>query len=269
MDAQALANAMGNRLPLSRYEQLRPAFEDALRQAQCTTVNRAAMFIAQIGTESGGLQWMEELADGSEYEGRGDLGNIYPGDGTRFKGRGPIQVTGRHNYGELSSWAYQQGYVSSPTYFLDHPEELSDNVYGFLGAVWYWTVARDMNSYADTGDIYGATRAVNGGLHGIEDRIRRWDVARSFGANILPGEDMAIRFTNSEGHEVDESTFMYWADLRARLQLEQLVGPGRKEDGTPNFGGWPQLNDHTLVDAVAEIGKALGLKGYGKQEEAK
>ena len=65
MDAHTLATAMDNRVPFSRYEELCPAFNKALIQAGCTTVLRVTMWCSQIGHESGGLKWMEEIADGS------------------------------------------------------------------------------------------------------------------------------------------------------------------------------------------------------------
>lgn len=192
MDAGTLARAMGNSVSMTRYAQLAPAFNAALIAAGCTTVNRAAMFCAQVGHESGGLRWMEEIRDGSEYEWRQDLGNIFAGDGMRFKGHGPIQITGRHNHTRVSEWAYAHGLVQSKDYFVEHPEALAGDTYGFLGVVWYWTEARPMNRYADNGDIYAATRAVNGGLNGIDDRVRRWNTCRALGAALLPieGDDM-------------------------------------------------------------------------------
>jgi predicted chitinase len=144
------------------------------------------MWLAQIGEESGGLKWMEDIASGSEYEGRGDLGNTQPGDGVRFKGRGPIQITGRSNYSRLSQWAFGLNLVPSPTFFVDQPAQLSSDQYGFLGAVWYWTVARpQINSLCDAGDIVGVTKAINGGTNGLQDRTNRWNHCLSMGLAAL------------------------------------------------------------------------------------
>lgn len=183
--AVVLSQAMGGSVSMDRYRQLLPAVSASLEFCQCTTVDRVAMWMAQLGEESGGLRWMEELASGAEYNGHADLGNTQPGDGVRFKGRGPIQITGRSNYTRLSQWAFGQGLVPSPTFFVDDPTQLSSDLYGFVGVDWYWTVARNMNSYADDGDIVGATKAVNGGTNGLQDRTDRWNRCRAMGAQLL------------------------------------------------------------------------------------
>ena len=111
-----------------------------MRAADITNVNRAAMFAAQLRVESLGLLYMEEIASGAAYEGRRDLGNIYPGDGVRFKGRGPIQLTGRNNYRAFTKWANANGH--SDIDFEANPEKLSEPKWGFLAASYYWVVAR-------------------------------------------------------------------------------------------------------------------------------
>ena len=188
MDLEVFTRAMGKSLPTARYAALKPAFEAAMRSAGITTPARAAMFVAQIGHETGGLLWLEELASGKAYEGRADLGNTRPGDGPRFKGRGAIMVTGRANYTNLSAWAYGRGMVPTRTYFVDRPEELASDRYYMTGAIWYWTVARPrLNALSDARDLEGATRAINGGLNGLADRRERYSVACSLGDRLVAG----------------------------------------------------------------------------------
>lgn len=242
MDAAQLSRAMGASMPMSHYEKLAPAFNVAMIQADCTTQFRAVMWCAQLGHESAGLRYMEEIADGSDYEWRSDLGNNQPGDGKRFKGRGPIQVTGRHNYTRLSEWAHSKGYVTTPKYFVDNPTLLALPTYGFLGAVWYWTVARpQLNTLADQELLVAATAAINGGQHNIADRRTRYWNCRAMGDDILP------TFPQSGGASM----------ATPELVQDQLSGPGGQ--------GWSILGpskvdptrNNTLVEAVAEIRDAL------------
>lgn len=242
MDAQTLATVMGNRVSMARYEELCPAFNAAMIQAGCTTERRATIWCAQLGHESGGLQWMEEIASGSAYEWRQDLGNTQFGDGVRFKGRGPIQITGRYNYGKVSEWAHSKGYVPTPTYFVDNPAELSNPTYGFLGAVWYWTVARNINALADDNDLRGATRAINGGLTGLSERDAYWRRAGNAGSAILP--------TQPQSGGTPMGT--------PELVQDQLSGPEGK--GWPILGAVSKLDPNranTLVEALAEVRDAL------------
>ena len=72
--------------------------QQAMREFEITSYLRKTAFLAQLAHESAELRFMEEIASGAAYEGRKDLGNTQPGDGKRYKGRGPIQLTGRANY---------------------------------------------------------------------------------------------------------------------------------------------------------------------------
>lgn len=249
MDAQTLANAMGNAVPLERYEQLVKPFNKAMIEASINNVERAAMWCAQIGHESVGLRYVEEIDDGTAYEGREDLGNTQPGDGARFKGRGPIQVTGRNNYTEVSKWAYSQGLTPTETFFVDNPEALGTEEYLFLGAVWYWTVARpQLNQLSDARDLNGATLAINGGDNGIEDRRQRYERCLQLGEALLPNTIQ----DNSDEEELDMEK-LEQLEQKIDLILDQLAGPGRAENGLPDFSGWPQLGGKTLVGAVEDI----------------
>lgn len=167
---------------LDRYNAQASELVKAFHYCDINTIDRRAMALAQLGTESAGGRYQEEIASGAAYEGRADLGNTQPGDGVRFKGRDYLQITGRHNYTELSKWAFARGIVDSPTYFVDNPGDLATDDFAFIGFAWYWSVARpQLNQLADARDIDGATRAVNGGLNGLESRKTYY--ARALAAN--------------------------------------------------------------------------------------
>ena len=85
--------------------------DDFAKCAELYGMNRKniAYFLGQCGHESAGLRYPVEIHDGSNYEGRQDLGNIYPGDGVKFAGTGWIQVTGRHNHQKFSDYLTKKG----------------------------------------------------------------------------------------------------------------------------------------------------------------
>lgn len=122
---------------------------------------RLAHFMAQLSHESGGFRYMEEIASGAAYEGRKDLGNVMPGDGKRYKGRGPIQLTGRANYRDCGR---DLGFD-----FESHPEIVAMPSIGLRVACWYWT-EKKLNGLADADDVEAVTRRINGGLNGLADR---------------------------------------------------------------------------------------------------
>lgn len=130
---------------------------------------RLEHFLAQLGHESDGYKAMEEYASGAAYEGRADLGNTQPGDGKRYKGRGPIQITGRNNY---RIYGKRIG-INIEKY----PELASNPCIGMRLALEYWKV-KGLNALADADDILGITKKINGGTNGLDDRKRRLALAK-------------------------------------------------------------------------------------------
>ena len=124
---------------------------------------RMAHFVAQIGHETASFRYAEEIADGSAYEGRTDLGNTQPGDGRRFKGRGLIQLTGRANYTRYSKHSGVD-YVANPGKVASDPFVAVDV------ACWFWD-DKKLNRFADRDDVKEVTRRINGGYNGLDDRI--------------------------------------------------------------------------------------------------
>lgn len=129
---------------------------------------REAAFLATVIHESGSFRYLREIASGSAYEGRKDLGNTQPGDGVKYKGRGLIQITGRANYTEVSK-ALGVDFISNPK-LLEQPNHAT------RASCWWWR-KRGINEVADRGDIRAVTRIVNGGYNGMSDREKWYKIA--------------------------------------------------------------------------------------------
>ncbi len=148
-------------LSAAKAQEYLPHLNRAMQEAGINTPQRQEQFLAQLGHESGGLRYMEEIASGAAYEGRRDLGNTQPGDGTRFKGRGPIQLTGRANYAAAGR--------ALGLDLVNNPQQAASPEVGFRIAAWYWQT-RGLNNLADQGNFREITRRINGGYNGLADR---------------------------------------------------------------------------------------------------
>lgn len=132
---------------------------------------RFCHFLAQLAHESGNFRYMEEIASGAAYEGRKDLGNVNKGDGVRYKGRGPIQLTGRANY---RKYGQELGID-----FENNPTIVALPSVGMLVACKYWS-ENNLNVFADYDDVTTITRRINGGLNGFDDRKNKLSMIKGW-----------------------------------------------------------------------------------------
>lgn len=137
-------------------------------------IEKVSEFLATLGHESGGLRYSEEIASGEAYESRTDLGNTKEkdGDGPLYKGRGPIQITGRAMYKIIGDMLKLD--------LIADPRKLIEPQYGSLAAGAFWTFKK-----LDAKPTFLAiSKAVNGvnrqtGLpNGWSDRVRRLKICR-------------------------------------------------------------------------------------------
>lgn len=198
LTAQRLADAMG--ISADAASLWVAHVNTALGMCGCNTPEHVAMWIAQVGHESAGLTRLveslnytteglvatwpmrftaataarlgrhgEQAADQqtiAEIAYGGRLGNVHAGDGYRFRGRGPIQVTGRANYRECGQAIGQD--------LEQEPQLLETRGTGAASTAWYWRKHK-LTGY--NGDVLRVTWLINGGTNGLTDRKARYDRA--------------------------------------------------------------------------------------------
>lgn len=161
INAQQLSRIMPH-LSAVKAEEFVPLLNTAMAEFEIDkSFARQAAFLAQLAHESGELRWFEEFATGAAYEDRTDLGNNQPGDGERFKGRGPIQLTGRANY-RAAGRALGLPLEAEPL-------RAKEPQIGFRVAGWFWK-SHGCNELADKNDFRGITKKINGGFNGMTQR---------------------------------------------------------------------------------------------------
>ena len=193
---QVLA-AVAPHLPADMARQWADALADPMRAAGIVTPRRIAGFLGQVAEECGGFSVMvenlnyttaarlcqvwpsrfptleaaapfvsqpERLAD-LIYSGRMGNGDAASGDGWRFRGCGPIEITGR---------GLHTRFAQSCGKSLDDSLAWMRTLPGAAASeCWYWSLPDHrppLNQLADTWDILNLTRSINGGLTGITER---------------------------------------------------------------------------------------------------
>jgi putative chitinase len=171
------------------------------------TADRIAMFFAQCGHESLNFKVLKENLNYSAkglnavfpkyfkragrdaqmyhrnperianvvYANRMGNGDTDSGEGWLYRGRGVIQLTGKNNY---------EAFAASVKMKLDKVVDYLGTKEGALeSACWYWDT-NGLNALADAQDIRGATKRINGGYNGLEDRQHHYHKA----LKVLGGE---------------------------------------------------------------------------------
>lgn len=102
------------------------------------------------------------------YANRMGNGPAESGDGWRYRGRGYIQLTGRDNYAKCGT-SINQNLLLTPEY-IEAPKG------AIQSAIWFWN-SKNLNQYADKGDMLTLTKKINGGTHGLDDRMAYYNRA--------------------------------------------------------------------------------------------
>lgn len=124
------------------------------------------MFLAQTGHESDRYNTFTEYTG---PDGTNPWCHRYEG-GCRYRGRGAIQLTHLSNYRRAGNELGAD--------LAGRPELVATTQFAFKTAGLYWQW-RNLNDPSDRGDITDATRRINGGTNGLQDRINLYNAAKN------------------------------------------------------------------------------------------
>ena len=187
-------------LPAAKRTTYFPFLTAAVSEFGIDQPARTAAFLAQLAHESAQFKFMEEIWGPTAAQRRYEppdklattLGNTEPGDGFRFKGRGPIQVTGRANYRRFGDLLGLD--------LVATPAQAASPEVAFRIAALFWS-KKGLNELADrvTPEAFREiTRRINGGFNGLAERQRFYETAKAVLAVVAPAGDAGVSFDLDE-----------------------------------------------------------------------
>lgn len=212
-------------LPKAKRDEYAPMLDICCAEFKINNERRVAAFLASLAVESANLtKWEENLRyktakriievwpirfptlasaqpfinnpealANKVYGGR--IGNNRADDGWKYRGRFPLQITGKDMYEKVSIALNLPGLLSEPDDFMDNP------LIGFRISAWVFAVDKGGNQLADKQQIKALTKRINGGYHGLAERIAIYERA----LRVLPDD---FRITANarleEGNEIPD-----------------------------------------------------------------
>jgi putative chitinase len=184
---------------------------NAMEKFRVSDKTETCALFAHIAIESDRLKTNREYASGAEYEGRYDLGNIYPGDGVLFAGGGDIQLTGRDVYRKFRDYCRSLG-INCPD-FEARPEKVRTDEWASFASLYFWCVYKPwLGPCARLGWFHVTQKLVNGGENGWPERLEHYQ--RNLALMGLPAYG---------GPDYEKSQIAYWQAQRGLL-ADGLVG---------------------------------------------
>jgi putative chitinase len=188
------------------------SFSKAMHDANITTPDQQAAFLAQIAEETGGLrmvterpwglprsQWNNEQAVrnyfNNKYANINGNGDVSSGDGYTYRGRGILQITGKSNYAAVSEKLYGDDRL------LKNPDLLSQPDAACAAAAAYWN-ENDLNRFIPPGQpvtpqqFQNLGSTINTGHPGHvpnneATRVKYWEVAKQALGAIYPNAGLS------------------------------------------------------------------------------
>ena len=245
-------------MPAAKRATLFPFLTAAISEFGIDRPARTAAFLAQLAHESAQFKFMEEIwgptAAQRRYEPQSklasDLGNSDTGDGRRFKGRGPIQITGRANYRRFGDLLGLD--------LVTTPDQAASPEVAFRIAGLYWT-KKGLNELADRVSAEAfreITRRINGGFNGLAEREDFYETAKAVLGVVAP--DSGLSFDIEDELDAVEPVFVRGLE---GMRGEAAASPRRRKTARKS------APKRAAKKAVRK--KTAGKKTAGKKTAAK